>query len=209
MAYSGGGTVRWIGSDFPTMPRRFKVDKDNGTAYEAVKRAIVRDRGLVLLGPVGAGKTVLAAEAAFWLASRAGKIRYPVRAPWIAEPCWWTRAIDFVQDVRRGWKLDGQWKDWGPDYSADGLASRVPRLFVDDLGAEVGFGSPAQRDVALEAIVVMLTARLEAGRPTWFTSNLEMAELQGIYGERLVSRIRGACDVVRLSGSDRRLGGAK
>jgi DNA replication protein DnaC len=41
--------------------------------------------------------------------------------------------------------------------------------------------------------------------PIIFTSNLEPSKLVEKYGDRIVSRIIGSCDVVELKGDDKRI----
>lgn len=203
MSYSNGGTIRWRGGDRLPLPAQLDIDADNSVGIEAVRRSIRSDVPVIFCGPVGSGKSTLMAEIDFWVQMRA-RVRYPVHAPWIAEPCWWTTARGYAEDVRRGWEIGKRWNDWSEDYSADGIATRVARLFLDDLGDELG-GSANQRDLALDAVVSLLTLRSAKSLPTWITTNLTLAEMQRTYGERIVSRLRSSSEVVLLDGADRRL----
>ena len=202
MSYSGG-TIHWTGGDRLPRPETLEIDADNQVGIEAVRRSVQSDVPVIFCGPVGSGKSTLMAEIDFQIATTT-RVKYPVRAPWLAEPCWWTTARGYAEDVRRGWEIGKRWSDWSEDYSADGIASRVARLFLDDLGDELG-GSANQRDLALDAVVSLLTFRAARSLPTWITTNLTLAEMQRTYGERIVSRLRSSSEVVLLAGADRRL----
>lgn len=95
------------------------------------------------------------------------------------------------------------------DYNADveDLASRwehVGRLFIDDLGAERIVG---ERDFSLALLRRVLDARYRHERATYWTSNLGLKALSGLYGSRLMSRVCEAWPAVVLRGSDLRLRG--
>ena len=203
MSYSNGGTVHWAGGDRLPLPAQLDIDSDNRVGVEAIRRSIRDNSAVIFCGPVGSGKSTLMAEVDFWLQMRT-RAYYPVRAPWLAEPCWWTTARGYVGDVRKGWDFGKRWNDWSDDYSADGIATRVARLFLDDLGDELG-GTMNQDGLALDAIVSLLTFRSARSLPTWITTNLTLAEMQRTYGERVVSRLRSSSEVALLAGADRRL----
>ena len=72
-------------------------------------------------------------------------------------------------------------------------------LFIDDIGAE------KMTEWVAETFYLILNHRYNEMIPTIFTSNLSPAELSEKLGDRIVSRIVGSCDVVKLDGEDRRL----
>lgn len=72
-------------------------------------------------------------------------------------------------------------------------------LILDDLGAE------KITEWAEETLYAIVNKRYEEMLPTIFTSNLNLEELAGRLGDRIVSRIAGSCDVVELQGKDKRL----
>jgi DNA replication protein DnaC len=194
------GTIRWHGSPRPSIPSPLLVDAHNRDAMQRVTDSIERDGPIVLLGAVGAGKTTLMAQidAEFSRKDPAPSFT-SLRRYWLSEPNWWTTAEGYVQDVRQGWDFAKQFPDWGPDYSADGIAPRVKRLFLDDLGVE------SERENANEIVSKLLRDRYAAGLSTWVTTNLEIPDLSKRYGERVISRLMEQAAFVRVEGKDRRV----
>ena len=82
-------------------------------------------------------------------------------------------------------------------------AERYDLLALDDLGAE------RATDWALETLTRLIDTRTMRGLPTVITSNYRLGELRdlwgGVTGQRIASRIAGACDIAHLGGEDRRL----
>lgn len=130
---------------------------------------------LVLLGPVGTGKTsaALAACKADQLDHGAGVGFYPV--------------AELLDMLRPG----------GPD-DALGRLTATPRLIVDDVGTE------RVTDWTAERMGVLINRRWMEELPTIATSNLPPKELCEAMGERAYSRLVGGALVLELSGKDRR-----
>jgi DNA replication protein DnaC len=74
----------------------------------------------------------------------------------------------------------------------------TPFLILDDLGTE------KTTDWALQTLFIIINRRYNAELPTVITSNLALALLADILGERIASRINGMCLYVELDGKDRR-----
>lgn len=72
-------------------------------------------------------------------------------------------------------------------------------LIIDDIGAE------RNSEFVDETLYHLINTRYEKLLPTFFTSNLSPKELAEKNGDRLVSRIIGMCNVVKLEGKDRRI----
>lgn len=77
-------------------------------------------------------------------------------------------------------------------------------LFLDDLGAERIVG---EDDYSLGILRRVLDARYRQERPVYWTSNLNLKSLAGIYGARLISRVAQAWPATVIRGEDMRLGG--
>jgi DNA replication protein DnaC len=75
---------------------------------------------------------------------------------------------------------------------------RVDLLHIDDVGAEKT--SPW----VLEQLYSIVNSRYEDERAIMITTNLERAELAEQINERTVSRLEEMCEILPLSGSDRR-----
>ena len=72
-------------------------------------------------------------------------------------------------------------------------------LIIDDIGSE------KITEWVEETLYAIVNKRYEDVIPTIFTSNLSPEELTKKYGDRIVSRVVGSCDVVELTGKDKRV----
>lgn len=138
------------------------------------------DRNLVLVGPVGTGKTRAAFAALAPVVARTGA------------------AVEFAPVTELISLLDHR-RQTATVY-LDRLL-RVPFLILDDLGTE--------RETAwvTERIYTILNRRRMDGRPVVATSNLAPADLADALGERSYSRLVGGAVGIRFSGHDRRRNG--
>lgn len=132
-------------------------------------------RNLVLLGPVGVGKTE-AAVAACRAAHFAGlEVTF---AP----------VVEMLDTLRPG----------GPEHALEGLTD-TDRLIVDDLGSE------RPTDWTGERLFAVVNRRWLEHTPTIITSNLSPADLEEAVGPRMFSRLVGNdALVLRMTGPDRR-----
>ena len=144
-------------------------------------------RGAYLWGGCGRGKTYAAACA----------VRMAVQAvpptgqlPAMLVPV--TGLLGELRDAYRGGRA--------PDL---GRLGRVALLALDDLGCE------RPTAWAMETVTALLDERVRHGLPTVVTSNHSIGQLRdawgGVEGARLASRLAGACEVIEVGGTDRRL----
>lgn len=93
--------------------------------------------------------------------------------------------------------------NWSEDWY-ESLA-HIPFLVLDDLGAERIKGSYAE-DWAANFLDRIVDSRYRYDLPTWWTTNLDMAGMIGLYGARLVSRLAGEHPLIVMPAStkDRR-----
>ncbi|MCR5066751.1 MAG: ATP-binding protein [Erysipelotrichaceae bacterium] len=176
-----------------------KIDLASETAYYKSVVAMVRDwienyphKGFYFVGPLGTGKTFLAACISNHFARKGKKVAF-VNMPQLC--------IDIKRNV-----LD-------EDFTDDLVRSmrRAEILVLDDIGAE-NFTSYIRDDI----LYPILDYRMENGRRTFFTSNIDLARLtermsynqNGQKDEtkamRLVERIRALAEVLPLKGESRR-----
>jgi DNA replication protein DnaC len=134
--------------------------------------------GLLLYGPVGVGKTRLAATAAF----KALTVR-PVR--WVSVPILLAKAT-------AAWSAAGR-------NEATAILTGNEALVLDDLGKE----KPS--DWARQLIFAAVDHRIQQGAPLIVTSNFEANELADRMGDWIGSRLAGYCSQYKLEGKDRRL----
>jgi DNA replication protein DnaC len=72
-------------------------------------------------------------------------------------------------------------------------------LVLDDLGAE----KPSEW--VTQTLYLLINRRYTGEKRTIVTSNLSLPQLSERLGDRIVSRLAGMCEVVELTGKDRRL----
>jgi len=77
--------------------------------------------------------------------------------------------------------------------------TNIPVLVLDDIGAE------RPTEWVREKLNMIIYFRNNKGLKTLFTSNYEPAELQERLDERISSRIHQQCQIIKLTGPDRRL----
>lgn len=134
-----------------------------------------RRRGLLLVGPVGVGKTAIAAAIAH---DTDGRAFWPV--------------TDLVQH------LMDSYSDNSFGYRFSNLARRQ-LLVIDDLGAE------RDTDGQTDLVVKLLDARHRGGVHSVITTNLTPDLRERRYGQRIESRLIDMCEEVPVTGDDRRL----
>jgi DNA replication protein DnaC len=77
--------------------------------------------------------------------------------------------------------------------------SRVPVLFLDDLGAE------APSAWSTQALYLVIDRRYGENLKTFISSNYDIGELAKRLDDRITSRIAELCEVVKMTGPDRRI----
>lgn len=137
------------------------------------------DRWLYLHGPVGTGKSHLAAAAANALAESYQQDAYYRSVP------------DMIDAIRSGYR-EG-------DYDARLEAvKRVPILVLDDLGTE----DPTPKALALLFQIVQYRAIRDS--ITLITSNLSLDQYAIVIDDRIASRIRGRSLIIPVISEDAR-----
>lgn len=177
----------WAGFAKATIDDFRRLRIGDATMPELVRASLAAGRGLYLCGPVGSGKTHLAMAV--------------LRESWpewsgYAEPM-----VDMLEEIKRGFDKDS------------GIVSEdvfrrymgLPLLVIDDLGKE------RVSDWVATAIYHIVNDRWAQRHKvmTIITSNYSRTDLEGVYrphGEAIASRIAGMCDVLELTGADRRIG---
>lgn len=150
---------------------------------DAARRLAAGDSsGLLLAGPVGVGKTWLAAAAAWALLERRA-------LRWLSVPVLFAQlGLAFVDDARQ-----------------DALAVLTGKqaLVLDDLD------KVRATEYAAEQLFGAIDNRVTAGAPLVITTNLELGALAAKFpepfGEAIVSRLAQHCEAFALEGADRRL----
>lgn len=171
---------RWEKRTFDT----FQVDDTNRRAYEACRQLAddfsQRERGLLLAGDCGSGKTHLAAAVVHALIDQGRHAIFLTGG----------RYLDSLKDA---------FGDPDKTRRIRHEARSADLLVLDDIGAEMN------GDWARSEFFSLLNDRYEQMRPTILTTNLSMDELTARLGKRTVSRIAEMTDGIRLHSADRRL----
>lgn len=129
--------------------------------------------GLMLTGPVGAGKTFLAASIANALMEHEKQVLFLV-------------VPDLLDQLRATFKSDESELDLLDN------AREVPILILDDLGAH------NYTDWTRNRIYSIINYRLNEQLPTVITTNLSLEEMEEHLGLRTTSRLIQACRIFRM-----------
>lgn len=185
------------------VPRRFReasfdtyeLRGNNRRLFAAAKRFAdsytpETERGLMLAGTVGIGKTHLAvaigralAERGFW--------------------CYWRNFAKVCTEIKASWKGVGSYSE---AMIKQPLLDKAP-LILDDLGAEMR--DKTDQGWTTELVYEIVQTRYEAMLPTIITTNLTLEDIADRYTDRTASRLAEMCEVVWVSAEDYRLGGGE
>lgn len=162
-----------------------------GKIYEVARRYAEdftpkTDAGLIFFGKAGSGKTHLAVAIA----------RHLIEQKQIAARV--ARTVELLADIRQTFnEHDG--------YRAENEAELIQKftsvalLVLDDLGSE------KISDWVKEILYRIIDERWLEQKPMIITTNLNLKELEERIGERIVSRIAGACVQIEMQNRDYRI----
>lgn len=157
--------------------------KANSPLGQEVARRAMDGEGTFLFGRCGRGKTYAAACA----------VRVFVEKGKTAKL---TTTTEFLQTIK-------------DEFDKAGEAQALKRAQGYDLLALDDFGMEKRTEWSMEQLEALLNKRYEAEKPTIITSNYSVAKLRdlwgGVEGDRIASRIAGACYRQEVKGEDWRL----
>jgi DNA replication protein DnaC len=166
-------------SGLPSDLRRLSMLSSSPAANEAARQwASGQARGLCLTGPVGVGKTYLAAAAA-WKRLQDFSVR-------------WVSVARLMTQLRAGFGSEMK-------AQADRIVAGNGAIVLDDLDK----ANPTE--YGKEVLFAAIDGRVEEGAPLLVTTNLPLSKLGDKLGAPIASRLAGYCVTVRMQGEDRRL----
>lgn len=171
------------------IPKRYENAKweDVPPAIQQAFEAMIKGgRGFYLHGAVGTGKTHIC---------YALKKHYEVPQSFRYIRLW--NVVDLMHEIRSDFDR-GQYDKRRPEEDLTDPENRR-LLILDDIGAEKA------TDFVAETLYRIVNHRYVHQLPTIFTSNCTVQELADKIGERSASRIVEMCDIIELTGGDRRL----
>ncbi len=165
----------------------FQVLPELDEAYHAARRyaknypsSAAGGRGLLFYGPVGTGKTHLAASICNVLVEQGFDVM-------------WANTPQFISRLKRSF-------DTGVNEATVMEAHiRAGLLVLDDIGSE------KPTEWVESRLYEVINSRLEREAPIIFTSNCQAGALTDRLGQRVVSRIRGMCQALQLIAPDFRV----
>ena len=173
--------VLWI----PSVPARYEKAKYEDVPeyirklFESIKET---KRGIYIHGAVGTGKTHIAYALYRWCLPKT-KMRGR----------FWN-TTELLRDIR----LDISRDAYSKKRNEEELMKYEGVLFLDDIGAE------RNTDWATETFYMVINNSYNHQLPMIFTSNLSIKELSIHLDDRIASRIVETCDMVELTGNDKR-----
>ncbi|MFZ7124744.1 MAG: ATP-binding protein [Desulfobacterales bacterium] len=186
------------------IPRRFAL-ADLADFPDTIRKAAESDRSLYITGPAGTGKTHLLAAVmrhAILTADPAVLIRDdhhhapPLKKYTVPSADRFPLFISIpriLQQIRASFNGGG-----GSEETILSRCAEAPVLLLDDLGAEKA------SDWVRQTVYLIIDDRYTSMRRTMITSNLSLDGIAQVLDDRIASRIAGMCQVLRMTGKDRR-----
>lgn len=152
---------------------------------EIISNILETRKGVYLWGKSGTGKTHIAYAISRYLLEK--------------EPPKVMNTFINVPILLKSIKDDFDRKPSDKEHLLDKLMNNRDLLILDDLGSE------KMSEWVEETFYLLINKKYEEMIPIIFTSNYSLDELSNRLSDRIISRIIGSCEIVELTGKDRRL----
>jgi DNA replication protein DnaC len=172
-----------------TIPNRYKLAKYEDVPEnirKLVDNIIESRKGIYIHGECGTGKTHIAYAIYNHLIDNL-KIKTKIK-----------NLPDLLQYIKKDFDKENELISNENSYFNQ-IVNFNGLLIIDDIGTE------KITEWVEETLYAIINKRYEEIYPTIFTSNLNLSQLKTKYGDRIVSRIVGSCDIIELTGDDKRL----
>lgn len=141
-------------------------------------------KGIYIHGSVGTGKTHIA---------------YALKKHWDEKNQYKPAIFWNVTELLQRTKDDFDRVSYDKRRDVESLKESKSLLIMDDIGTEKA------SEWVIDQLYMLINKRYNDMLPVVFTSNLSVEELGRTLGDRIASRIVEMCDIVELTGEDRRL----
>jgi len=158
--------------------QNYPLNNRNKDAFQSCKNFKESNRGVYLFGPAGHGKTLIAKTIWQYMGGVVPFIKIPM----------------LLLEIRKSFEGNGKTES----EIIESCLSH-PVLFMDDFAAE------KVTERSMETLYIICDQMEENGIRPFITSNLDLKELTQRFCDRIVSRITGMCDVVKLIDTDHRI----
>lgn len=167
---------RYKDSKFEDVPQNVKI---------LVDEMFKTRKGIYIYGSVGSGKTHIAYAIRKYVSEE--------RKPKFES--YFYNMSRLLYDIKQGFDASKKVSS----FEVENIFNLKGILFIDDLGAE------RLTDWVQDTIYGIVNDRYEKMYPVIFTSNLNPQQLADRVGDRVASRIVGMCNLIEITGDDKRL----
>lgn len=167
--------LSWEDYNFPDEDLEQTVD----TYIENAEKMIANGIGIILMGDIGTGKTLLATL----ILKEMQKAGYSVYS---------TTFAGMIEQFTAG---------WNSDLEKTFFLERVRKsevLLIDDIGKEY----KTKNGLGSSTFDMVLRGRVQEGRPTFITTNLDFDDMEEGYGSAILSLLKETSLPMEISGND-------